>query len=94
MLDWSVPGHLCIYYDFQYSGLLGLRMSRSSLGLLFFCLFILPNINVLILLLSYYIYLVIFYYYPLEVCLFSNETIKGMELDERRYGEELEIIEE
>lgn len=48
------------------------------------------NSNVFIFILPYYI---VFYYYPLEACLFSNESQKGSGSGKEGSGEELESIE-
>lgn len=50
-----------------------------SCGLLFLC-----YSNLFVFVLSYYI---LFCYYPIDACLFSNR--KGIHLDEREGGEEL-----
>lgn len=47
------------------------------LGLFSFCLFVLSCSNVLGIILPYCI---VFYYYPLEVCFFSNERQKGQQI--------------
>jgi hypothetical protein len=46
-----------------------------SLGLLFFGLFVLSNSIALVL--FYLLFYFILFYYPIEVCLFSNERWKG-----------------
>jgi hypothetical protein len=69
-------GPLHIYNDAQVSvfvGFVSVQMSGSlllllSVGLFSFCLFILFN--------SYMLVFVLFYYYPIEACLFSNERRK------------------
>lgn len=78
---------------FQFSVLMSVETSGSS-HLCVFCdlswalslLIVLSYSNVFIFVLSYYI---IFYYYPLNVCLFSNERWKGMDLNGRGGREEV-----
>lgn len=75
-------------YDFM--GLLSVPTSRSPrlylllvpfLGVFSFCLFVLLYSDLLL------FYLIIFYYHPLDACLFSNERQKRNGLDGRGDGE-------
>jgi hypothetical protein len=50
--------------------------SCTSLGVLSFSLFVLPDSNLLVFVLVYYI---LFYYHPFEACLFSNERQRETE---------------
>lgn len=52
-------------------------------------LFVFSNFNVLVFILPYFI---IFYYYPLEACLFSNEQEKGSGSGREGSKEELERV--
>lgn len=51
----------------------------ASLGLFSCCLFVLSNSDLLI--------FILFYYYSLEVCLFSNESKNGVDPDGKGGGE-------
>ena len=84
---------LHIHYSFPFSVFmvfLSVQTSGSlilvpSLGFFSFCLFILSNSDVIGFVCLFYpvtFYFVIFYYYPLEACLFSNERQKGIQIGE------------
>ena len=55
-------------------------------GVFSFCLSVLPNSGMLVFIISSYI---LSYYYPLEACLFSNETQKRVILEGGGRWEEL-----
>lgn len=64
----------------------------QRVGLCFLCIFLgslcllaLSSLDLLVLVLSYYIS----FYYPLEACLFSTERQKGVDPDGREGGEKL-----